>query len=160
VEGVVLDKLDSISKIIADRMPGREKDRDITSDFGHNPVVNKILENTVLTGMDVAEYIGGVNYFYIDGNCTGCGICQKVCLSGKITMKDNTPNWNRKVLCSMCFACLNYCPEQAVQISNIPGVKSYTTINGRYSHPYATVEDICRQKQKQDTATGLDITDS
>jgi Pyruvate/2-oxoacid:ferredoxin oxidoreductase delta subunit len=46
----------------------------------------------------------------------------------------------------MCFACLNYCPEKSVQINDIPGVKSYTKENGRYSHPYAVVKDISMQK--------------
>jgi len=40
----------------------------------------------------------------------------------------------------------NYCPEKSVQIKDIPGVKSYTKENGRYSHPYATVQDISIQK--------------
>ncbi len=49
----------------------------------------------------------------------------------------------------MCYACLNFCPAQSVQINDIPGiVKSYTRTNGRYSHPYATVKDIAREKQE------------
>ena len=31
------------------------------------------------------------NYFYSDSKCTGCGICEKVCPSQKITMEDNRP---------------------------------------------------------------------
>lgn len=46
----------------------------------------------------------------------------------------------------MCFACLNYCPNQSVQINDIPGVKSYSQQNGRYTHPYATVRDIAGQR--------------
>jgi formate hydrogenlyase subunit 6/NADH:ubiquinone oxidoreductase subunit I len=46
----------------------------------------------------------------------------------------------------MCFACLNFCPVKAVQISDIPGVKSMTKENGRYPHPYASVDDMINQK--------------
>lgn len=148
LESVVLKKLDFIQNIIKYRMASREKDSEYTIDFGHNPFVNKILEKIVLTGMTVSEYIGGVNYFYSDSNCIGCGICEKVCLSKKISMIDKKPIWNKKVLCYMCFACLNYCPKRSVQISDIPGVKSYTKINGRYTHPYAAINDICKQKQE------------
>jgi len=148
LESAVLAKLDYIQNIINNRMASREKDLDYTIDFGHHPFINKLLEKTVLTSMAVSEYIGGVNYFYSDSNCTGCGICEKVCLSKKITVMGKKPVWNKKVLCYMCFACLNFCPRKSVQIKDIPGVKSYSTVNGRYTHPYATVKDIYDQKQK------------
>lgn len=96
--------------------------------------------------MTISEYIGGVNYFYADSRCIGCGICEKVCLSKKIKMNDKKPIWQKKVLCYMCFACLNFCPEKSIQVEDIPGVKSYTKENGRYPHPYASVKDISAQK--------------
>lgn len=39
-----------------------------------------------------------------------------------------------------------YYPVQSVQIKSKIGMKSYTEENGRYSHPYATANDIARQK--------------
>lgn len=147
LEGVVLEKLECIQNIITNKMTSREKDLDGRIDFGQHPLINKLLEKTVLSGMAISEYIGGVNYFYADSNCTGCGICEKLCLSKKITMCGKKPIWDKKVLCYMCFACLNFCPVQSIQISNIPGVKSFTTKNGRYTHPYATINDIGKQKK-------------
>jgi Pyruvate/2-oxoacid:ferredoxin oxidoreductase delta subunit len=47
----------------------------------------------------------------------------------------------------LCYACLNYCPMQEVQIKTKIYMKSYTEENERYSHPYATAEDIAAQKQ-------------
>lgn len=146
LEKVVQEKLDAIQNIIINKMTSREIDVNYSDGFPYHPILNYLLEKLVLLGMTVAEYIGGVNYFYIDTRCNGCGICEKVCLSKKIKIKDNKPIWQKKVLCYMCFACLNYCPEKSVQIKDIPGVKSYTRENGRYSHPYATVEDIAGQK--------------
>jgi len=146
LEKVVQEKLDAIQNIIINKMTSREIDVNYSDGFLYHPILNYLLEKLVLSGMTVAEYIGGVNYFYTDSRCNGCGICEKVCLSKKIKIRENKPIWQKDVLCYMCFACLNYCPEKAVQIKDIPGVKSYTRENGRYSHPYATVEDIAGQK--------------
>lgn len=87
------------------------------------------------------------NYFYSDSKCTGCGICEKVCPSQKITMEDNKPLWQRNVDCYMCYACLNFCPTEAIQIYSKIYMKSYTPERGRYPHPYATVDDIAGQKR-------------
>lgn len=146
LEKIVNEKLVSIQNIIVNKITSCEIDSNYAYGFPYNPILNYLLEKLVLLGMEVAEFIGGVNYFYRDSKCNGCGICEKVCLSKKIKMKDNKPIWQKKVLCYMCFACLNYCPRQSVQINNIPGVKSYTIENGRYPHPYATVVDIAGQK--------------
>jgi ferredoxin len=84
--------------------------------------------------------------FYADSKCTGCGTCEKVCLSGKIKMVDEKPVWQKDVKCFFCYACLNYCPVNAVQIKSTRTFKTYTAENERYSHPYATVDDIAGQK--------------
>ena len=61
---------------------------------------------------------------------------------------DNKPAWQNDVKCYFCYACVNYCPKQSVQIKSKWYMKSYTEENGRYPHPYATAEDIARQKTK------------
>ena len=149
LETAAHDKLAGIAETAQRREISREKDVEYTIGFGKGDIMNFLLEKTVLSGLDFCEHIGGVQYFYSNPACTGCGVCEKVCLSGKISMKDGKPVWNKKVLCYMCFACLNYCPVRAVQIKDIPGVKSYTEQNGRYPHPYAAVNDIAAQKRTQ-----------
>lgn len=146
LEKVVQEKLDAIQNIIVNKIPSCEIDSNYSYSFPYNSILNYLLEKLVLLGMTVSEYIGGVNYFYTDTKCNGCGICEKICLSKKIKMTDNKPIWQKKVLCYMCFACLNYCPAKSVQIEDIPGVKSFTEENRRYSHPYATIQDISMQK--------------
>ena len=86
------------------------------------------------------------NYFHSDSKCTGCGICEEVCPSQKIIMKNNKPLWQRNVECYNCYACLNFCPKEAIQIYSKIWMKSYTPERGRYPHPYATVKDISMQK--------------
>ncbi|GAH26880.1 unnamed protein product [marine sediment metagenome] len=60
------------------------------------------------------------NYFYADSKCTGCGICEKVCLSQKIKMINKKPVWQKNVKCYLCYACLNYCPEQSQSTIPLP----------------------------------------
>jgi ferredoxin len=139
LETEVQNRLDSIQKIIINQETCREKDFDFIP-------VNFMLESLVLLGMAYAEYNGAKDYFYSDSKCTGCGTCEKVCLSGKIIMIDNRPVWQENVKSYMCYACLNYCPVQAVQIKSKIYMKSYTEENERYPHPYATAKDIAGQK--------------
>jgi len=85
-------------------------------------------------------------YFYTDSKCTDCGICEKLCPSQRIIMKDNNPIWQSTIECYYCYACLNFCPTKAVQIHSQFYMKSYTDTNGRYHHPNITYKDIAMQK--------------
>ena len=139
LESEVQNRLNSIQKIIINQENSREKDSEfIPAGYG--------LGRLVRLGMAYAEYDGAKDYFYANSKCTGCGICEKVCPSGKIKMVDNKPVWQENVKSYLCYACLNYCPVQAVQIKTKIYMKSYTE-NERYSHPYATANDIAEQKQ-------------
>jgi len=145
VELKIQTRLDSISRIITNKEKYQEKDSDYI-DFPFIKPVNYLLERIVLLGMFWAEVTHTNNYFYKDSKCTGCGICEKVCLSQKIKMINKRPVWQKNVKCYLCYTCLNYCPEQAVQIKSKIYMKSYTDKNGRYPHPYATIKDIAGQK--------------
>lgn len=136
MEAVVLKQLDNIGDIVVKQKTCREKDT-----LCNMKIPSFLLAVAGLLGplMEKASYKNG---FYADSKCSKCGLCEKVCLSGKISMEGGAPVWNENKMCYNCYACLTYCPEQAVQIQ-----KTYTDINGRYSHPYATVEDIIRQKK-------------
>ncbi len=101
-----------------------------------------------LLGAFLIEFSGdGGKAFYADENCSGCGVCERVCLSQKIKMIDKKPVWQKTVRCFSCEACLNFCPSQSVQMKSGRFIKFYTDTNGRYSHPYATVDDIAGQKK-------------
>jgi NAD-dependent dihydropyrimidine dehydrogenase PreA subunit len=64
----------------------------------------------------------------------------------KIKMVDGRPVWQKEVKCFGCFACLNYCPEQSIQVASTWYLKSRTAENGRYHHPQVTANDIAAQK--------------
>jgi ferredoxin len=139
IESKILKQLDTIGKIVLHKEKSQEEDTDhVPSGF--------LLERLVLLGMFYVEKSGVKDYFYADSKCTGCGTCEKVCLSGKIKMVDGKPVWQDSVNCFVCYACINYCPVQATQVKDKWYMKSYTNANGRYPHPYATANDIAGQK--------------
>lgn len=142
--------LDRIAGMIKSRAnsPWQEATPPIPTPYGR--FRNYVVERLVVLAHKTSEYIGGVNYFYADTNCSGCGMCGTVCLSGKILIDEaGKPAWQKQVLCYMCFACVNFCPKQSVQIRTIWAVKSHTTENGRYGHPLATAALISSQKMEQ-----------
>jgi Pyruvate/2-oxoacid:ferredoxin oxidoreductase delta subunit len=55
-------------------------------------------------------------------------------------MNHGKPLWQKDIKCYYCYACFNFCPEQAIL------VKNYTYKDGRYYHPNVTAKDIAEQK--------------
>ncbi|MCX8129550.1 MAG: EFR1 family ferrodoxin [Clostridia bacterium] len=145
MESEIRNKLDFVSGIITNREKYLKKDSDYI-DFPFIKPVNFLLERIVLLGIFWADITRTNRYYYADSKCTGCGICEKVCLSGKIEMRAGEPLWRKNIKCYLCYTCLNYCPKQAVQIKSKIYMKSYTEKNGRYPHPFASVSDISGQK--------------
>jgi ferredoxin len=144
IKNNALGKIRKIHKIILNRSDYREDDNTGVT-FSNNRLLNRILEWLVPFATHfVSPRIR--KYFYSDSKCTGCGICEKVCPSGKIRMVDGRPLWMPDIKCYLCYSCLNYCPFEAVQIYSKFWMKSYTAEKGRYPHPYATVGDISKQK--------------
>ena len=76
--------------------------------------------------------------FYADDKCNHCGVCQKVCPVGDIELVEGRPRWLGH--CEQCFACLHWCPQQAIQY----GSKSIDQV--RYHHPQTTVEEFMQQR--------------
>jgi len=146
LESAVLKELERISQIINGNEESRERDSSYLEALPFGDFRDRLIEWSVPKMMTFSRFIGGVNYYYINSNCNGCGICSKVCLSGKISMKENRPGWNKKTLCYMCYACVNFCPSKAIEIDSLPGVPSFSCENDRYCHPYAGYKDIEGQK--------------
>lgn len=74
------------------------------------------------------------NLFIVDENCTGCGVCETVCSLNNIVLRDSKPEWLHK--CQQCLACINYCPENAIQYGTA------TLGKNRYHHPRINPEDL------------------
>jgi ferredoxin len=72
--------------------------------------------------------------FSVEDQCTSCGICEKVCPVGNISMVDGRPVWNHR--CEQCYACLQWCLVQAIQYGRqTRGVE-------RYHHPDVRLKEI------------------
>jgi ferredoxin len=137
-------RLDAIARVVAERRPCREPDTDC-------PVpVGGLLSRLVPLALRYAEHGGTRDYFHATPDCTGCGTCERVCLSGKCRLVDGRPAWRSETVCYLCYACLNYCPARAVQIKSKVYMRSYTKEKGQYPHPYATANEIAAQKGEGD----------
>ncbi|MFL7793598.1 MAG: EFR1 family ferrodoxin, partial [Anaerolineae bacterium] len=119
LESEMRARLDAIQIVIAAQEVNREEDLsglDVPPPDIIKPIMPliKVLEPILLPLGKLAESSFG---FYFDAKCTGCGLCEKVCLAQKIKLVDGGPVWQKEVKCFGCFACLNYCPEQAIQVA-------------------------------------------
>ena len=75
--------------------------------------------------------------FHIDGTCTSCGICERICPVKNITLEAGRPVWHGS--CEQCLACIQWCPEECIQYGR--KTKNYE----RYHHPEVKVNDVFRE---------------
>lgn len=109
-------KLIEINKIIRNRQPKA----DLTLP-GKRAALKTALANPLFNRFAI-----GTRKFYADENCTGCGLCEKICTVHTITVSDK-PVWGKE--CTQCLGCINRCPVNAIQYGKA------TESRGRYHHP-------------------------
>ncbi|HEY98054.1 MAG TPA: ferredoxin [Dehalococcoidia bacterium] len=148
LESKMLERLDSIHKTILAREISRIRD---TGDGNRPPsyMVPFLPLLRLITPLLVplGKLVESSFDFYHDKKCTGCGLCEEVCLADRIRMEDRFPVWQDTIKCHGCFACLNFCPLESIQIKSKFYLKSYTSQNGRYHHPNITAKEIAAQKK-------------
>ena len=147
LESEMLARLDSIQRIIVGQQISREKD---TGD-GTPPPTFLVPFLPLITAMSpllvrFGKLVETTFDFYYDEKCTGCGLCENICLAGKVQMIDQKPVWQESVKCHGCFACFNYCPLESIQVKSRWWLKSYTDQNGRYHYTEIMATDIAEQK--------------
>jgi NAD-dependent dihydropyrimidine dehydrogenase PreA subunit len=147
LEAEMLARLDSIQRIIVNREVNREEDTGAATPpppflVPFLPLIEAVTPILVPLGKMVETSFE----FYYDDKCTGCGLCERVCLAEKVQMLDRRPVWQEAINCHGCFACLNFCPEESIQVESNWYLKSYTDQNGRYHHPQIRAKDIAKQK--------------
>lgn len=135
VEAEMLRHLAFIESIVANKETYRPKD---------HPgwlLLSRVIYPLVTVWFQKVRFPDMEQAFYADHHCNGCGICEKMCLSDRIRMENQRPVWQAGVRCAYCFACLHFCPLQAIQIEG-----RNTIGKGRYHHPTIKVRDIAKQK--------------
>ena len=69
----------------------------------------------------------GSNSFRVTDACISCGLCERICPTGTISMREGKPVWSNT--CVQCVACIHRCPVRAIEYGKGMLVK------GRYHHP-------------------------
>jgi len=64
-------------------------------------------------------WCGGKNRDYIRGprvdeNCTGCGLCAKLCPTGNLSVRDGRAAAGDR--CTLCYRCVSACPARALTL--------------------------------------------
>lgn len=72
--------------------------------------------------------------FWADEKCSACGICEKICPAQNIRIASGKPVWQHR--CEQCFACIQWCPEEALQYGK------GTSNKKRYHHPDISLKDM------------------
>lgn len=87
----------------------------------------RFLKYMLFKGLDSLDFTS-------NEKCTGCGTCLKICSQNNIEIENNKPLWHDN--CVNCFACLNWCPNGAIN----PGNADLSIKN--YHHPDVKVSDM------------------
>lgn len=72
----------------------------------------------------------GRNSFWVTDACISCGLCERVCPTGTISLVEGKPVWADT--CVQCVACIHRCPERAIEYGK------GTLKKGRYHIPALT----------------------
>lgn len=73
--------------------------------------------------------------FSVSENCSGCGVCEKICPSENVKIKNNKPEFLHN--CGVCLACIHACPKAAINLN-----KTYK--KERYLNPNIKLEELIK----------------
>jgi NAD-dependent dihydropyrimidine dehydrogenase PreA subunit len=131
-------KVDVIVDCVTERKEGIIETSNMFTDFflsglfiKATPKLLSLAKQVILKGWKSLVFVS-------DEKCDGCGVCAKVCLMNNISIADDKPSWGDN--CLVCFACLQWCPKEAIQLGNV------TAKQKRYHHPEVKITDIMKQK--------------
>ncbi len=79
--------------------------------------------------------------FTVSENCTGCGICEKVCAVKNIKIVDGKPSFVNK--CEHCLGCIHACPTQAINWNGKTEGKQ------RYLNPNIKLQELMNFNSQQ-----------
>jgi ferredoxin len=84
--------------------------------------------------------------FWVDADCSGCGLCARICPAANIVLAAGRPTWQHH--CEQCLACIQWCPEESIQFGKrTPGY-------ARYHHPGVRAADLIADRAGAAAPTG------
>lgn len=87
----------------------------------------------------VLRHILGAARKKATGECTGCGICSRICPTENISIVERKPVFGKD--CAECFGCIHWCPEGAVRYGMLK-----LNERSRYTHPDVEVKELFLRK--------------
>lgn len=82
-----------------------------------------------------------VNSFSVTQDCTGCGLCEKLCPTHNITIENHRAIHAKN--CAACYACVHWCPVHAT----LPKLLSIRK-RKQYTHPEIKLTEIIQSEQE------------
>lgn len=133
-------KLEELSRLVSDKQLGKIE----TTNTLRHMVLNGLFVRMIPKLVNLMVYVrrhGGWDSlkFVADEKCVGCEICTRVCPTNNIALGGGRPSWGKN--CLYCFACINWCPQKAIQAG------TFTVGKKRYNHPDVTFAEIADQKR-------------
>jgi ferredoxin len=138
-------KLDALVKLIRCQEQGKLETRSALSKVIHTPLLMLQKQAALSRYRDLSRSSGesldelipfADSSFCTNEQCNGCAICARICPVGNIVMIDDKPVWQHR--CETCYACFQWCPQQAIYGSIVEYEK-------RYHHPDVKLSDMLRQ---------------
>jgi len=99
------------------------------------------IKKSYLYGTNSLRSLTLIKKFSCTGNCSGCGICTKVCPMDNIKIIHNRAIHGKD--CAACYACVHWCPQHAI-LPVIPSLKK----RKQYTHPEVSLDTIIESETK------------
>lgn len=114
---------------------GLIRKRTVNYHSGRQTAPENFVENSYFYGTHSLKRLTIMNQFSVKSSCTGCGICEKLCPMGNITIRDKMAVHGDQ--CAACYACLHWCPVHATLPKFLP-----FKYRKQYTHPQITLKHM------------------